>query len=590
MGRHSVPAPGETSGEPARRRRADGGPRGVSLGVIAALVAVVVLVGGIILWRFFGHSLSKRSSEAANECLQGTATVAVVADPSIAEPITSMADSFDAEASPVGDKCVDVVVTKADSDAVLKGLTGTWPAELGERPALWIPASSVQSARLQSAAGKQLVSDARSLVSSPVVLAVRPDLKKALGQDGWQALPGLQNDPAALDARDLAGWGPLRLALPPLGSADAAFLAVEAVAATSAPPNTPPTAGIPAASALLSGQPRLPANTVDAAWAALTGPGLPANSGVHAVAMTEQQLYLRSTDMPNAADTVAEWMPSGPAAVADYPTVLLAGPWLADEQVAGASEFARFLRKDDQLAELAKAGFRAEGVSPEANDVVGFPAMAAALPVADDAMRAAVSGLVSPSPGGTTTVVLNEGITGDEGGKPRLLNVTAALRDRINALPPNAAVGLWTFNRIDSAAAVPTGPLADPVGPGPRSAAITGVLDNTAPTSGGGVSFTTLREAYRDAVANFRPGQTNSVLLITQGPHTDQSLDGPGLQEVIKGLQDPQRPVAINVIDFAGDPDRPTWESLAKLSGGSYQEIPNSATPDLIGAISRMLS
>ena len=590
MGRHSVPSEGEPFSEPARRRRAEGGRRGVSLGVIAALVSVVVLVGGIILWRFFGHNLSRRSADAANECLQGTATVAVVADPSIAAAITSFADSFDAESSPVGDKCIDVVVTQADSDSVLKGLTGGWSAELGERPALWLPARSVQSARLQAAAGKQVVSDARALVTSPVVLAVRPDLKAALGQDGWAALPGLQNDPAGLDARNLAGWGPLRLALPPVGSADAAFLATEAVAATSAPPDAPPTAGIPAASALLSGQPRLPDNTLDSAWAALTAPGLPAAGAVHAVAMTEQQLYARSTEMPNAADTVAEWMPSGRAAVADYPTVLLAGPWLIEEQIAGASEFARFLRKDDQLAELAKAGFRAEGVSPEPNDVVEFPPMAAGLAATDDAMRAAVAGLVSPSPGGTTTVVLNEGLTGEEGGKPRLFNVIAALRDRITALPPNAAVGLWTFNKIDSTAAVPTGPLSDPVGPGPRSGAITGVLDSTTPTSGGGLSFTTLREAYRDAVANYRPGQQNSVLVITQGPHTDQSLDGQGLQDVIKGLQDPARPVAINIIDFAGDPDRPTWEALATLSGGRYQEVPRSDSPDLAGAIAQMVS
>lgn len=590
MGRHNLPSEGGTFNEPTRRRRAVGGRRGVSLGVIAALVTVVVLVGGIILWRFFGDSLSRRSSDAAGECLQGTATVAVVADPSIAGHLASFADSFDAEASPVGDKCIDVVVQPVDSDSVLKGLTGSWPSDLGERPALWVPASSVQTARLQAAAGEQMVSDSRSLVTSPVVLAVRPDLKKALGEEGWPALPGLQNDPSALDSRDLAGWGPLRLALPRVGSADAAFLATEAVAATSAPPNSPPTAGIPAASELLAGQPRLPADTVDAAWAALTGPGLPAAGAVHAVAMTEQQLFTRSAEMPNAADAVAEWMPSGPAAVADYPTVLLAGPWLSQEQVAGASEFARFLRKKDQLAALAEAGFRAEGVSPEGNDVVGFPTMAAALPAADDGLRAAVAGLVSPSPGGTTTVVLNEGLTGVEGGKARLYNVTSALRDRINALPPNAAVGLWTFNKIDSAPAVSTGPLSEPVGPGPRSAAITGVLDNTTPTSGGGLSFTTLREAYRAAVAGHQPGQQNSVLIITQGPHTDLSLDGPGLLDALKGLQDPARPVAVNVIDFGGDPDRPTWEAVAKLSGGRYLEVPRSDSPDLAGAIAQGLS
>ena len=608
MGRHSIPSPGQPTGEPSepdanppsgrirradgdwqgRRRRIDGGRRGVSLGVIAALSGVVLLVGGIILWRFFGDALSERSSDAAQQCLQGTATVAVAADPSITEMLSSFADRFDAEAAPVGDKCVDVVVTQAESDAVLKGLTGTWPAELGERPALWLPASSVQSARLQAVAGKQVVSDARSLAISPVVLAVRPEVKKALEQEGWGALPGLQNDPGSLDARNLPGWGTLRLALPATGAADANYLVAEAVAAATAPPNTPPTAGLPAVSALLAGQPRLPSNSAVAAWEALTAAGDPAAAAVHAVAMTEQQLFAKSGQLANAADSVAEWIPTGPVPLADYPTVLLAGPWLSDEQVAAASEFARFLRKDSQLAELAEAGFRPEGVTPEGNGVVDFPKLAAALPAGDEAVRSAVAGAVNPL-GGTTTIVMSEGLTGDEGGRARLFNVTAALRDRINALPPSAAIGLWTFNKINSGPAVMTGPLGDPIETQPRAALITGVLDATTPTSGGGLSFTSLRAAYGDALLNYRPGQPNSVLVITQGPHTDDALDGAGLEDFIAKSQDPNRPLPINVISFGGDPDRPTWEAVTRLSGGSYQDLPTSAGPDLLAAISRML-
>jgi hypothetical protein len=609
MGRHSIPSPGQPSGEPSepdanppsgrirradgdwqgRRRRLDGGRRGVSLGVIAALSGVVLLVGGIILWRFFGDALSERSSDAAQQCLQGTATVAVVADPSIAEMLASFADRFDAQAAPVGDKCVDVVVTQADSDAVLKGLTGTWPAELGERPALWLPASSVQSARLQAVAGKQVVSDARSLAISPVVLAVRPEVKKSIEQEGWGALPGLQNDPGSLDARNLPGWGTLRLALPATGAADANYLVAEAVAAATAPPNTPPTAGLPAVSALLAGQPRLPSNSAAAAWEALTAAGDPAAAPVHAVAMTEQQLFAKSGQLANAADSVAQWIPTGPVPLADYPTVLLSGPWLVDEQLSAASEFARFLRKDSQLDELAKAGFRPEGVTPEGNGVVDFPKLTAALPAGDEAVRSAVAGAVNPL-GRTITIVMYEGLTGDEGGRARLFNVTAALRDRINAMPPSAAIGLWTFNKINSGPAVATGPLGDPIETQPRAAIITGVLDATTPTSGGGLSFTSLRAAYGDALLNYRPGQPNSVLVITQGPHTDDALDGAGLEDFIAKSQDPNRPLPINVISFGGDPDRPTWEAVTRLSGGNYQELPTSEGPDLLAAISRMLS
>ena len=63
-GRISLPSSGRIpraeSGWQGRRRRDDGARRGVSVGVIAALVTVVALVGAIILWRFFGNALSRR--------------------------------------------------------------------------------------------------------------------------------------------------------------------------------------------------------------------------------------------------------------------------------------------------------------------------------------------------------------------------------------------------------------------------------------------------------------------------------------------------------------------------------------------------
>ena len=106
--------------------------------VIAALVAVVVLVGGVILWRFFGDALSSRSDTAADRCLGGQATVAVAADPAIADSVAAFAKTFNETAGPVGDKCVAVSVTAADSSAVVDGLLGSWPGNLGDKPAVWI--------------------------------------------------------------------------------------------------------------------------------------------------------------------------------------------------------------------------------------------------------------------------------------------------------------------------------------------------------------------------------------------------------------------------------------------------------------------
>ena len=86
-------------------RSTDRKRRGVSVAVIVALVAVVVLVGGIILWRFFGNALSNRSDTAAATCSGSDVPVAVIADPSIADKITEFADRYNKSADPIGDRC-----------------------------------------------------------------------------------------------------------------------------------------------------------------------------------------------------------------------------------------------------------------------------------------------------------------------------------------------------------------------------------------------------------------------------------------------------------------------------------------------------
>ncbi|OBI24650.1 hypothetical protein A5709_11800 [Mycobacterium sp. E1386] len=571
--------------------RSEGGHRGVSIGVIVALVAVVVVVGSVILWSFFGDALSNRSHQAAGRCVGGKETVAVVADPSIADSVQQFAESYNSSAGPIGDHCVEVSVKPAGSDAVLNGFIGKWPAELGGQPALWIPGSSISAARLAGATAQKTITDSRSLVTSPVVLAVRPELQRALGNQNWGALPGLQTNPNGLAGVNLPAWGSLRLALPMNGNGDAAFLAGEAVAAASTPPGAPATQGTGAVRTLLSAQPKLANNSLTEAMDALLGPPDAATAPVHAVITTEQQLFQRGQSLPDAKGALASWLPQGPAPVADYPTVLLSGSWLTKDQTSAASEFARFMHKPDQLAKLAKAGFRVNGVKPPSSPVTTFPALPATVSVGDDAMRATLAeAMASPSSGLAATIMLDQSMPGQEGGKSRLANVIAALQDKIKALPPTSVVGLWTFDGHEGRSEVPGGPLGDPVNGQPRSAALTAALDKQYSSPGGAVSFTTLRMIYQELQTNYHPGQTNSILVITAGPHTDQSLDGPGLQDFIRKSADPAKPIAVNVIDFGGDPDRATWEAVAQLSGGGYQNLATSASPDLAAALNAFLS
>src|ERR1700681_2121275 len=102
-------------------RSSAGGRRGVSIGVIAALVTVVLVVAGVILWRFFGDALSNRTNASAARCVGGQEAVAVIADPSIADQVAALAKKFNETANPVGDRCVAIGVKPADSDQVING-------------------------------------------------------------------------------------------------------------------------------------------------------------------------------------------------------------------------------------------------------------------------------------------------------------------------------------------------------------------------------------------------------------------------------------------------------------------------------------
>lgn len=571
--------------------------RGVSAGIIVAIVAIVAVVGGTVLYHFFGSALSQRASSAAARCVGGNDTVAVLADPTIAPAVKDLADSYNSSAGPVGDQCVEVTVQESSADPVINGFAGKWPSALGREPGLWIPGSSISAARLAETVGKEAISDTRSLVTSPVVLALRPELAKKLSNEGWSGLPQLQSDPTALASLNLPGWDSLRLALPTDSNGDAAFLAGEAVAVASAPPGSPATAGLTAVRSLMSHRPKLADDTLDTAMKALLGgnssPDDVAAQPVHAVVTTEQQVFQRAASLSDAKSTLAYWLPDGSTAIADYPTIVLSGPWLTREEATAASGFARYLRRPEQLVKLARAGFRVDDVPRPSSPVTDFPALSPTVLAGDAKTRALLAAAIS-SPGLTptsgsgssaATIMLDQSLPMDDGGKTRLFRVTAALMDRIKALPPTAVVGLWTFDGHEGRTEVTTGPLSGDVNGKPRSAELAATLDKQYSSNGGAVSFTTLRMIYQDVQAKFSAGQTNSVLVITSGPHTDVSLDGAGLQDFLRHNADPAKPIAVNVIDFGNDADRSTWEAVAQLTGGSYRNLTTSDSPDLAAAI-----
>ena len=210
--------------------------------MIAALVTVVVVVGAVILWRFFGDALSHRSQAGAARCVSGEVAVAVVADPSIADQIAPAGRQVQqvrrARRRPVRQGRRQARRLRSGGQRLRRA---RGPANSASVPRCGFPAARSPRPGSRRRPAQKTISDSRSLVTSPVLLAVRPQLKDALAQQNWGTLPGLQTNPSSLDGLNLPGWGSLRLALPLPGDSDATYLAAEAVAAASAPPGAPAT-------------------------------------------------------------------------------------------------------------------------------------------------------------------------------------------------------------------------------------------------------------------------------------------------------------------------------------------------------------
>jgi hypothetical protein len=58
---------------------------------------------------------------------------------------------------------------------------------------------------------------------------------------------------------------------------------------------------------------------------------------------------------------------------------------------------------------------------------------------------------------------------------------------------------------------------------------------------------------------------------------------------VIRAAFDPAKKVAINVIDVGDDPDRATWQAITEITGGQYQNVSASDSPEMVANINDLL-
>ncbi len=545
------------------------------VGITAALVALLVVGGAGAAWATGMLDPLLSGSMFASEpdgCDEPTELV-IVADPTIAPVVTTVAETFD-EAS---DGCsLTTVRAQESADTAAVVATGT-----GDPADAWIPSAGAWVDRMTATATSlgrpaPAVSVGLEVASTPVVFATPAEQAASLGETA-------------------PGWGTLltggtRMLLPdPEGSASS--LAALASLAGIADPDDP----TQLAGAMIELGKTIPAST-DAAFGATVAAAEPTMAIV-----TEQAVADYNADEP-MEQLVAVYPAEGTPAMT-YPFVRLPAATdgsddaesdaadTAEDAAAGAdqadpdtwtpptrAELLTDLERaiSDAADVLAAHGFRSADGSGEldAPGVVAEPVTTFAAPAGADQVALLRQWGVLTLRGRMLAVIDVSGSMLDPAGNGlrRIDIFQQAALGAMQKFSGEVQMGVWAFSTarngdLDYEELAPIGPLADAA----HLQQIAGIIASLPERLGGatGLYDTTLAAVQR-VTETYDPERVNSVLLITDGRNEDANgIDLDTLLAELEELQDPLQPVPVIMIGFGPDTDFEAMTRIANATGGA---------------------
>ncbi|MFT3662234.1 MAG: substrate-binding domain-containing protein [Gordonia sp. (in: high G+C Gram-positive bacteria)] len=347
------------------------------------------------------------TSTGSDSCPRAEAPVRIAADPGVAPALKTLAERYGA--LPVGDRtdCSRIRIDAVEARAMLDDLTAPDrdPGAHGEHPAAWIPESSIWFAALSRSRSRHRArpvdGEPVSLVRSPVVLAVRPELAVAAhGDMNWFHVPSVTYAAAFQAYGHSDVLGSIRLAMPNRPRSDATALAAQAYAHQAY--GRPGGLTLDAVRApnidvglrqLVHAPPRAGDGGAVAAVRAMAEAADFSSSRIRSVPISEQRLFQITSGDRRARVSIIR--PRGATPVLDYPVIDLAG---SDPRAAAAvNAFLAFVKKPAQQKVFSAAGFRSAGPLPDATATVDFPELRDVMPTAEPAAAVAVSEIVLPS-------------------------------------------------------------------------------------------------------------------------------------------------------------------------------------------------
>lgn len=168
------------------------------------------------------------------------------------------------------------------------------------------------------------------------------------------------------------------------------------------------------------------------------------------------------------------------------------------------------------------------------------------------------------------------------------LTRTAELGLRL--FPDSANIGLWEYPSPDSSGGAPYRQLV-PVGPLPATIGVTSRrlflerVDSALRPEGGTRAplYGSILAAYKYMLNTWKPGYFNSVIVLTSGiEHSPGDISAVGLIKKLTALQNPNRPVTVNILVVGDPPNLAILRQIARSTGGRAYPI---TSPSQVGKV-----
>src|SRR2546426_2946174 len=296
--------------------------------------------------------------------------------------LVQLSGEFEGTHPMVGDRCIDVTVTRKPSGAAEQALARGWNEAVdGPRPDAWLPAAITWILLLDHQHPNLVQSDSPSLFRSPLVIGMPRDMAIKLGWPdkdvGWADLLKLASNQTGWGTYGRPDWGAFRLVQtnPNISTSGLhALIATYFAASGKTRDLTSAALGEPAVRAFVMGVEKPVVHYGDTVSNFLINLQAADDEGralsyVSAVAMEEKQIWDYNQGNPRGdpkdlgkhppptVPLVAIYPREGTLA-ADHPYAVLNAPWVTAAKRQAAEAFLRFLERPDIQARFQAAGFR----------------------------------------------------------------------------------------------------------------------------------------------------------------------------------------------------------------------------------------